>query len=213
MRLPAGSRTAQSRTPYGPVGGADRDPAHPAVSDIVADLEAEGVAIEGQGGVRLVVREEARVNRDAHDGHASCGSGTRASRFLIGLVTCFAAEVPGRHVRATGRRPHVRGSEPTTTRLPPARDKRRLSPLTQATAGRLHCRPQMRPLDDRQRVLSVCDDRSAYGRLLVPPPLSKSGQLGHGQQEGGIFQRLEAVTAIWHDKQVPPVGLPREVSG
>ena len=67
--------------------------------------------------------------------------------------------------------------------------------------------------DDRQRVLSVCDDRSAYGRLLVPPPLSKSGQLGHGQQDGGIFQRLEAVTAIWHDKQVPPVGLPREVSG
>jgi len=26
---------------------------------------------------------------DAHDGHATCGSVTRASRFLIGLVTCF----------------------------------------------------------------------------------------------------------------------------
>ena len=43
------------------VGGADRDPAHPVVSDVVADLEAEGVAIEGQGGVRVVMREEARV--------------------------------------------------------------------------------------------------------------------------------------------------------
>ena len=45
---------------------------------------------------------QSRVNRDAHDGHASCGSVTRASRFLIGLVTCFAAEVPGRHVSAAG---------------------------------------------------------------------------------------------------------------
>jgi hypothetical protein len=30
------------------VGGADRDPAHPAGSDVVADLEAEGVAIEAR---------------------------------------------------------------------------------------------------------------------------------------------------------------------
>jgi hypothetical protein len=30
------------------------------------------------------------VNGDVHGGHASCGSATRASRFLIGLVTCFA---------------------------------------------------------------------------------------------------------------------------
>jgi len=30
------------------------------------------------------------VNGDVHGGHASCGSGVRASRFLIGLVTCFA---------------------------------------------------------------------------------------------------------------------------
>src|SRR5713101_6055431 len=35
-----------------------RDPAHPAVSGVVADLEAEGVAIEGQGCVRVVMREE-----------------------------------------------------------------------------------------------------------------------------------------------------------
>jgi len=42
----------------GLVGGADRDPAHPAVSDVVADLEAERVAIEGQGCVRGVMREE-----------------------------------------------------------------------------------------------------------------------------------------------------------
>ena len=70
--------------------GADRDPAHPLVADVDADLEAEGVAVEGQGGVRVVVREEARVNGDVHGRHANCRSSSRASRFLIGLVTCFA---------------------------------------------------------------------------------------------------------------------------
>ena len=48
------------------------------------------VAVEGEGGVRVVVREEARVNGDVHGGHSNCGSGMCASRFLIGLVTCFA---------------------------------------------------------------------------------------------------------------------------
>src|SRR5205807_5156522 len=74
----------------GLVGGADRDPAHPAVCDIVADLEAEGLAIEGHGCVRVVMREELRVNGDVHGGHSSCGSVTGASRFLIGWVPCFA---------------------------------------------------------------------------------------------------------------------------
>lgn len=74
IRLPAGSRTAQSRTPgsaaggrrlqddgrAGLTGGTDRDPPHPAVPDVAADLEAEGVTVEGQGGVRVVVgRKEA----------------------------------------------------------------------------------------------------------------------------------------------------------
>src|ERR671918_1635567 len=72
------------------IGGADRDPAHPAASHVAADLEAEGVAIEGQGCVRVVVREEGRVDGEVHGGHASSGSMTGASRFLIGLVTCFA---------------------------------------------------------------------------------------------------------------------------
>src|ERR687894_637682 len=76
----------------GLVGGSDRDPAHPAVSDVVVYLEAENVAVEGQGGVRVVVREEARVNGDVHGshspcvngdvhgGHSTCGSGAYASR-------------------------------------------------------------------------------------------------------------------------------------
>jgi hypothetical protein len=34
--------------------------------------------------------EEGLVNGDVHGSQASCGSVTRASRFLIGLVTCFA---------------------------------------------------------------------------------------------------------------------------
>jgi len=45
---------------------ADGDPAHRAGSDVGADLEAEGVTIEGQAGVRVVMREEARVNGDVH---------------------------------------------------------------------------------------------------------------------------------------------------
>ncbi len=85
-----GGRRVQDDGRAGLVGGADRDPAHLAVSDVVTDLEVEGVAIEGQGCVRVLVREEARVNGDVHGGQASCGSVTRASRFLIGLVTCFA---------------------------------------------------------------------------------------------------------------------------
>src|SRR5215472_11672218 len=84
------SRRLQDDGRAGLASGADRDPAQPAVSDVVADLEAEGVAIEGQGGVRVVMREEARLDADVHDGHASCGSVTGASRFLTGLVTCFA---------------------------------------------------------------------------------------------------------------------------
>jgi hypothetical protein len=40
----------------------DRIAAHPAISDVVADLEAERVAIEGQGCVRVVMREEGVVN-------------------------------------------------------------------------------------------------------------------------------------------------------
>src|SRR5215470_7622047 len=71
----------------GLAGRADRDPAQPAVSDVAADLEAEGVVIEGQGGVRVVVREEARADGDVHGGQANCGSVTRASRFLC----CAAA--------------------------------------------------------------------------------------------------------------------------
>src|SRR5438067_11499523 len=72
------------------VGRADRDPPHPAVSDIIADLEAEVVAIEGQRCVRVGMREESRVNSEVYGGHTKTGSVTRASRFLIGLVTCFA---------------------------------------------------------------------------------------------------------------------------
>jgi len=39
------------------------------------------------------------VNRDVHSGQARCASVTRASRFLIGLVTCFATHdgIPPSH--------------------------------------------------------------------------------------------------------------------
>jgi hypothetical protein len=77
----------------GLAGRADGDPAHPAVADVVADLEAGGVAPERQGrlrvlvgegagvdgevhgSLRVVVREEARVNGAVHGGQATCRLG------------------------------------------------------------------------------------------------------------------------------------------
>jgi hypothetical protein len=59
-----GDQRLQDDARAGLVGRADPDPAHPALSDVVADLEAEGVAIEDQAGVRVAMREKARV----HDG-------------------------------------------------------------------------------------------------------------------------------------------------
>src|SRR4051812_22030373 len=69
-----GARRIQDDGGAGLVGRADRDPVHSAVFDVVADLEAEGVAIEPQGGVRVVVREEGLVDRDVHGGQARSGS-------------------------------------------------------------------------------------------------------------------------------------------
>jgi hypothetical protein len=71
----AGGRRIQDDGRAGLVSGADRDPAHPGVSDVVADLEAKGVAPEGQGRVRVVMREEGLVDGDVHGGQASCGWG------------------------------------------------------------------------------------------------------------------------------------------
>ena len=73
-------------------GRADGDPAHPVVADVGADLETEGVAIEGEGGVGIVLGQEARVNRDVHGAQSRCGPGPDASRFLTGLVTCLATQ-------------------------------------------------------------------------------------------------------------------------
>ena len=85
-----GARRVEDDGRAGLAGRADRDPAKPAVVDVVADLEAEGVAIEGQGGVRVVVGEVGLGDGDVHGGHASCGSLAGASRFLTGLVTFLA---------------------------------------------------------------------------------------------------------------------------
>src|ERR1700682_2505655 len=79
-----GGRRVEDDGRAGLAGGADSDPVHPAVFDVGADLESEGVAIESQGGVRVLMGEEGRVNGDVHGGHARCGSVTCASRFLTG---------------------------------------------------------------------------------------------------------------------------------
>src|SRR5918998_3531336 len=61
-----GARRVQDDGRAGLAGRADRDPAHPAVPDVAPDLEAQSVSVEGQGGVRVVVREEARVDGYVH---------------------------------------------------------------------------------------------------------------------------------------------------
>ena len=71
-------------------GEADRDPAHAAGSGLVTDLKAASVAVEVLVGARIVRPAEGRLDADVHDDQASCGSLTGASRFLTGLVTCFA---------------------------------------------------------------------------------------------------------------------------
>jgi hypothetical protein len=54
-----------------------------------------GLTLNGTPGnrrttVRVVRPADGRVNAGVHDGQASCGPVTCASRFLTGLVTCFA---------------------------------------------------------------------------------------------------------------------------
>ena len=64
----------------GLVGRYDGDPAHGALSDVGADLEAERVAIERQGRLRVVVRQEAGITVDVH---AVRLGGARRLRFSI----------------------------------------------------------------------------------------------------------------------------------
>src|SRR5699024_8138628 len=66
---------------------ADGQPAHVLIADVLADLEAERVAVEAQCGLSVGVREEAGVNGDVHAAHRRARLPETASRFLTGLVT------------------------------------------------------------------------------------------------------------------------------
>lgn len=57
----------------------DGDPAQLLVADIVADLEAQDVAVETQSGLGIGVRQEGMVNGDAHIPHARQSHRARAS--------------------------------------------------------------------------------------------------------------------------------------
>jgi hypothetical protein len=82
---------------------------------VVADVEAEGVAIEGQGCVRVVVPALGPANCHVHGSHANCGSLTGASRFLIGLITCFATHGGIPAVARVASRRYVLGGTPTNS--------------------------------------------------------------------------------------------------
>ena len=71
----AGGRRVQDDRRAGLVRGPTVIQCIPPYLDVVADLETEGIPVEGKRGVRVIVREEARVDGDVHDGHANCGSG------------------------------------------------------------------------------------------------------------------------------------------
>jgi hypothetical protein len=61
-----GGRRREQDRGAGLAGRADRDPAHLALADVAANLEAENVAPEGQGRVRVIVWQECRVNGEVH---------------------------------------------------------------------------------------------------------------------------------------------------
>src|SRR3954454_10484719 len=67
-------RVEDDRGGGGIAGGADRHPPHRVLADVVPDLEAEDVAVEGDGGLGVVVGQEGRVHGDVHGRHARCGS-------------------------------------------------------------------------------------------------------------------------------------------
>jgi hypothetical protein len=95
---------------------------------------AGDAAVAGQGGVRVVMRGEGRVNDDVHDGHASCGPVTGASRFLLGLVPGFAVHdgIPAA-ARAASRRCCSPAGPLFTWAAYPFRPRRS---VTTGTAGR-----------------------------------------------------------------------------
>src|SRR5262245_27738101 len=57
----------------------DREPVHPVVAHVVAELETEGVAVERDSGVAVGVREERVLNLDVHAENAR----RRAARVLL----------------------------------------------------------------------------------------------------------------------------------
>src|SRR5580700_3831114 len=110
-----GGRRRQHDGHAGLTGGADGDPAHPAVTDVAPHLEAERVTVKGQRHFRIHVREERLVNRDVHDAHARSGSRAGARRFLIGLVTCFSTHDGSPAAACAARCRYVLGGIPTSS--------------------------------------------------------------------------------------------------
>ena len=79
MALEADARDAHAR---GLVSTERLESIIAAIALVAASVEAERVAVEGQGGVGVGVREEGVVDGEVHAGHARDGSPPPASRFL-----------------------------------------------------------------------------------------------------------------------------------
>lgn len=72
--MPGFASSVQDDRGVGLVGGGYRDPVHPALFDIVSDLEAEGVLTAGQRRVRVKVHGQSLVNDEADGRDVSRGS-------------------------------------------------------------------------------------------------------------------------------------------
>ena len=191
----------------GLAGRADGDPAHPAVSDVVADLEAEGVAVEGQRGVRVVVREEAGVNGDVHGGHASCGAG--AARFSIpdrsGHLLGHARRHPRRRARG----------------LAPVGAGRHADQLGEARAERAQRRAADREADlgdaevaapqQRHRPLDAPRHQVAVRRLAVGEPELAAEVPGRHVRAAGERLDVQRLRVLAVDPVANPAQ-PREVA-
>jgi hypothetical protein len=140
------------------------------------------------------------------------------SLVIWAVVIAIIISTPTDVLRMVQRLNHTRGKEPRSFVVRPAsqlqggsfngvnphypRSQRAVDPTP--LPG-----PKVRANTRRRHYMHFACLRPRFQPLLS---LQTSGELGYGQQEGAIFQRLDAVAAIGHDEQVPLVGVPRLVS-
>ena len=147
------------------------------------------------------------MNGDVHGGHASCGSVAGASRFLIGLVTCF--DHARRHPRRRARR------------LAPVDAGRHADQLGEAGAERAQRRAADREADlgdaevaaaqQRHRALDAPRHQVAVRRLAVGEPELAAEVPGRHVRAAGQRLDVQRLGVLPVDPVADPAQ-PREVA-